>query len=163
MILNRNNRIYFTFVWIFSVLTLFLHMAALKLVYNSIDILLRANQTTSQEVKKEMALQVDNLKRYSDYYTNVFFLFCYLFIICAGIVLVLRKVNLKVFLRGYLIFGEVQVIGLALFIQIFNKYGLTEGFGRLRTVLRHKLFWTIAILLIIVYLLYGYLKKHGDL
>lgn len=162
MILHRNNRIYFNFVWIFSVLTLSLHMAALKLVYNSIDILLKANQTTSQEVKREMALQVDNLKRYSDYCTNSFFLFCYLFIIFAGITLVLRKIKLKIFLRGCLIFGEVQVIGLALFIQIYNKYGLTEGFGRLRMVLRHKLFWTIAIVSIIVYLLYGYLKNHGD-
>lgn len=160
MISYRINHIYLVCVSIFSAITLFLHMVTLKLVYKSIEILLEANEITSLEMKKEMALQVDNLKRYSNYCTNCFFILCYLFLIFTGIILMLRKIKIKIYLLGDLIFGAVQVIGLYLFIQIFNKYELTEGFSRLRIIVHHKLFWIMVIIPIIFYLLYGYLKKH---
>jgi hypothetical protein len=160
MILHKSNRIYLSCISAFSVIALILHMFALKFVYNTIEVLLKANEVTSLEIKETMAIQVDNLKRYSNYCTNGFYLICYMFLIIAGITLILRKIKLKIFLLGDLIFGVVQVIGITLFIHLFNVYELTEGFGRLRIIFRHKFFWLIAILPIIVYLLYGLLKSQ---
>lgn len=62
---HKNERIYFIGVFVFSALALFLHMVALKLVYNSIGLLLEAN-VASHKVQNEITIQVDNLKMYSN-------------------------------------------------------------------------------------------------
>lgn len=159
MTLHKNKRIYYIAVSAFSALALFLHMAALKLIYNSIGLLLEANEA-SHKVRDEIAIQVDNLKRYSNNCTNLFYLVSYLFLIFIGIMLITRKIKLKTYLLGFLLFEIIQVAGLSLFIQIFNKYGLTEGFGRLRVILRHELFWAMLIIPIIICLGHGLIKKQ---
>ena len=138
----------------FSLIILMLHMAALGLVYRYLDIMLKVNDITPKEVRKLMVLQADNLKRYSGYFTNAFFISCYLFFIFTGVVLLLRKIKLKDLLIGDIIFCIIQVIGIGLFIQLFNVYGLTEGYGRLRTIFRHELLWFIIIVPIVIRLLY---------
>ncbi len=155
---KKSNYAYLVSISVFSILALFLYMTTLKLVYSAVEILLKANEVAPGEVKELMALQVDNLKRYSNYCTNAFYLICYLYLIFTGITLMLRKI--KIFLLGDFIFGAIQIIGISLFIQVFNKYELTGGFDRLRTILHHKLFWTMAIIPIIIYLMYGLLNKR---
>ncbi|MEY8356851.1 hypothetical protein AALB39_26395 [Lachnospiraceae bacterium 54-53] len=161
MINQKNIRIYLACVSVFSVLALSLHMAAIKLIYRSIGILLKANEVTSMEIKKEMALQVEDLKRYSEYFTNSFYLFCCLFLIFAGISLIWRRVGFMLYLSGDFIFAAVQFIGISLFIRIFNTYELTEVYARLRILFRQKLLWILFIIPMAVYLLYGLLKKQG--
>lgn len=146
----------------FSSIILMLHMAALGFVYRSLDILLKANDITSNEVKKLMLSQADNMKRYSGYFTNSFFISCYLFFIFTGVVLLLRKIKLKDLLIFYLIFYNIQVVGIGVFIQLFNVYGLTEGYGRLRTIFRHGLLWLIIIVPIMIRLLYDIVKNHNN-
>lgn len=159
---SHKNKLYYISVSAFSALALFLHMAALKLVYNSIGLLLKANGE-SHKVREEISVQVDNLKRYSNYCTNLFYLISYLFLIFIGFMLIARKIKLKMYLHGFLLFEIIQVAGLSLFIQIFNKYELTEGFGRLRVILRHELFWAMLIIPIIIYLGYGLKKKQNHI
>lgn len=155
---SKNNRKYFLCISAFSVLALFLHMSALKLIYKSIDLLLQANGA-SHQIQQNLAQQVDSLKRYSNYCTNSFFIISYLFLVFIGIMLITRKIKLKIYVSGYLIFEIVQAAGLPLFISIFNRYELTEGFGRLRLIHRHELFWAMLIIPVIIYAGYGLLRK----
>lgn len=157
----KHSYVYQSCTIAFSLIILMLHMAALGLVYRSLDILLKANDITPGEVKKMMALQADNLKKYSGYFTNGFFISCYLFFIFTGVVLLLRKIKLKDLLIGDIIFCIIQVIGIGLFIQSFNVYGLTEGYGRLRTIFRHELLWFIIIVPIVIRLLYDIVRNQN--
>lgn len=158
----KYNRFYQFCTIAFSLIILMLHMAALGFVYRSLDVLLNSNDITSKEAKKLMLLQADNLKRYSGYFTNGFFISCYLFFIFTGVVLLLRKIKLKDLLIGDIIFCIIQVIGIGLFIQLFNVYGLTEGYGRLRTIFRHELLWFVIIVPIVIRLLYDIVRNHNN-
>lgn len=91
-----------------------------------------------------------------------FFISCYIFFIFTGVVLLLRKIKLKDLLIGDLIFYNIQVVGIGVFIQLFNVYGLTEGYGRLRTIFRHELLWLIIIVPIMIRLLYDIVKNHNN-
>lgn len=152
MVLINKEHKYFSGVAVFSILALSLNMVALKLVYYSIGLLLEANGA-AVERKKEITIQVDNLKRYSNYCTNLFYLVSCLFLIFIGIILITKKIKLKMYLCTYLLFELIQIIGLWLFIHIFNKYGLTEGFARWRILHRNGLFWIMLIIPIIICLL----------
>lgn len=134
-------------------------MAALKLIYKSIELLLFANGET-RNVKNEIIKQVDILKDQANNCTNLFFLTSYLFVLFIGFMLLLRKINLKMYLVSCLIYEIIHVTGLSLFIHFFNKYQLTEGFGRYRLLHSHILLWLMISLPIVVYLLYG-LKKSS--
>lgn len=91
---------------------------------------------------------------------NFFYLISYLFLIFIGIILIAGKIKLKIYLLGFLIFEIIQIVGHSLFVQIFNKYELTEGFARLRIILRHELFWAMLIIPIIIYFGYEFIKKQ---
>lgn len=152
MMINKKTKMYFGSITALSILVLAFHMFALKFVYNSIVLKLEANGATVEK-QKEIFMQVENLKKYSDYCTNTFLLASYFFLIFIGILLITRKINLKMYLSAYILFEVIQIIGLWLFIQIFNKYELTEGFGRWRILHRNALFWIILVIPIIIYLL----------
>ncbi len=141
MMINKKTKMYFCGVTALSILVLSFHMFALKFIYNYIGLMLEANGVTAEK-RKEMIVQAENLKKYSQYCTNAFLLANYFFLIIIGIILLTRKINLK-----------IQVTGLRLFIQIFNKYELTEGFGRWRILHYNALFWIMLIIPIIIYLL----------
>lgn len=157
----KHSHVYRLCTIAFSSIVLMLHMAALGFVYRSLDILLKAKDITSDEVKKLMLSQADNMKRYSGYFTNSFFISCYIFFVFTGVVLLLRKIKLKDLLIGDIIFYIIQVIGIGVFIQLFNVYGLTEGYGRLRTIFRHELLWLIIIVPIIIRLLYDIVRNQN--
>lgn len=148
---NRDKRINAISVSAFSGLALFFHMAALKLIYHSISLLLKANEA-SPELRREIAVTVESLKNNSNACTNLFYLVSYLFAIFLGAMLIADKINIKKYLIDLLIFGSIQFLGIALFIQLFNQYELTEGYARLRIILRHKLFWFVLIIPIMIHL-----------
>lgn len=152
MVPIQKKQKYFPVVVVFSILALSFHMAALKLVYNSIGLLLGANGAVS-EIQNAVKAQVANLKRYSEYCTFSFFLVTYFFVFFIGFKLISRKIKLKMYIASYLLFEAIQITGLTLFIQIFNKYELTEGFGRWRILHRHPLLWIMLIIPIIICLL----------
>ncbi len=156
--LLKKERNFYIVACSFSALSLFFHMAALKLIYRSIDILLLANDLT-REIKKNSLKQFDILKENANNCTLLFFLTSYLFVLFIGFMLLLRKINLKMYLFAGLIYEFIHVTGLSLFIHIFNKYELTEGFGRYRLLHRHKLLWLMIVIPIVVYLVYGLIKR----
>ena len=158
MNIHKKERNYYIVAFSISALALIFHMAALKLIYKSIELLLFANGET-RNVKNEIIKQVDILKDHANNCTNLFFLTSYLFVLFIGFMLLLRKINLKMYLVSCLIYEIIHVTGLSLFIHIFNKYQLTEGFGRYRLLHRHKLLWLMIAIPIVVYLLYGLIKK----
>lgn len=152
MMINRKTKMYFSGVTALSLFVLSFHMLALKFIYNYIGLMLEANGVTFEK-RKEMVVQAENLKKYSQYCTNVFLLANFFFLIFLGIILLTRKINLKMYLSSYFLFEVIQIIGLSLFIQIFNKYELTEGFGRWRILHHNVLFWLVLIIPIGIYLL----------
>lgn len=152
MIINKKTKMYFGIVLALSILVLSFHMFALKFIYNYIGLMLDANGLTGQK-QKQIVVQAENLKKYSQYFTNAFLLANFFFLIIIGIILLTRKINLKMYLSSYFLFEVFQVIGIWIFIQIFNKYQLTECFGRWRILHRNVLFWIILIIPIIIYLL----------
>jgi hypothetical protein len=150
--INKKTKMYFSGVTVLSIIVLSFHMLSLKFIYNYIGLMLEANGVTVDK-RKEMAVQAENLKKYSQYFTNAFLLASFFFLIFIGIILLTRIINLKMYLCSYLLFEVIQIIGISIFIQIFNKYELTEGFGRWRILHRNALFWIILIIPIIIYLL----------
>ena len=152
MMINKKTKIYFGGVTALSIIVLSFHMLALKFIYNYIGLMLEANGVTAEK-RKDMAIQGENLKKYSQYFTNAFLLASFFFLILIGIILITRIINLKMYLSSYLLFEVIQIIGLSIFIQIFNKYELTEGFGRWRILHRNALFWILLVIPIIIYLL----------
>lgn len=152
MMINKKTKLYFSGVTAISILVLSFHMLALKFIYNYIGLMLDANGLTGEK-KKEIVVQAENFKKYSQYYTNAFLLANYFLLIIFGIILVTRKINIKMYLSTYFIFEVIQIVGISIFIQIFNKYGLTEGFGRWRIIHYNSLFWFMLIIPIIIYLL----------
>ncbi|MDW2800901.1 hypothetical protein RZO55_25360 [Clostridium boliviensis] len=151
MMINKKTKMYFGGVTALSILVLSFHMLALKFIYNYIGLMLSANGLTGEK-QKEIVVQAENLKNYSQYCTNAFLLANFFFLIIIGIILLTRKINLKMYLCSYLLFEVIQIIGISIFIQIFNRYELTEGFGRWRILHRNVLFWIIFIIPIIIYL-----------
>jgi hypothetical protein len=156
--IHKKERNYYIVAFSITAMALFFHMAALKLIYKSIELLLLANGATSN-VQKEISKQVDILKEYANYCTILFFLTTYLFVLFIGFMLLLRKINLKMYLFACFMYEFIHITGLSLFIFIFNKYQLTEGFGRYRILHRHKLLWLMIIIPIFVYLVYGLIKR----
>lgn len=152
MMINKKTKMYFGGVTALSILVLSFHMLALKFIYNYIGLMLEANEVTVEK-QKEMAVQAENLKKYSQHCTNAFLLANFFFLILIGIILLTRIINLKIYLSSYLLFEVIQIIGISIFIQIFNKYELTEGFGRWRILHHNVLFWIILIIPIIIDLL----------
>ncbi|MDK2966197.1 hypothetical protein [Lacrimispora sp.] len=152
MMIDKKTKMYFGGVTALSILVLSFHMLALKFIYNYIGLMLEANGVTAEK-QKEMIVQAENIKKYSQYCTNAFLLASYFFLIIIGIILLTRKINIKTYLRSYFLFEVIQIAGLRLFIHIFNKYELTEGFGRWRILHYNALFWIILIIPIIIYLL----------
>lgn len=158
MNIHKKERNYYIIAFSIIAMALFFHMAALKIVYKYIDLLLSANDATSN-IKKEVIKQYDILKEYANYCTLLFFLTTYLFVLFIGIMLLLRKINLKMYLFTCFMYEFIHITGLSLFIFIFNKYQLTEGFGRYNILHRHKLLWLMIIIPIVVYLVYGLIKR----
>lgn len=161
MALLKKSQRYFFGIAVSSALVLFFHAMAIKLTYDSIGLLLEANEQTL-EGKKQIALQAADLKQYSNYFTNSFFLASYLFLIFIGFILLAKKIDLKMYLYGYLLFEAIEFVGISLFIEAFNRYGLTESIGRWRLLHLHKLFWALLIIPIAVYLLH-WLRKKSEL
>lgn len=158
MNIYKKERNYYIVAFSITAMALFFHMAALKLIYKSIELLLLANGATSN-AQKEISKQVDILKEYANYCTILFFLTTYLFVLFIGFMLLLRKINLKIYLFTCFMYEFIHITGLSLFIYIFNKYQLTEGFGRYRILHRHKLLWLMIMIPIVVYLVYGLIKR----
>ena len=152
MMINKKTKMYFGGVTALSMLVLSFHMLALKFIYNYIGLMLDANGLPGEK-QKEIVVKAENLKKYSQYFTNAFLLANFFFLILIGIILLTRIINLKMYLSSYLLFEVIQIIGISIFIQMFNKYELTEGFGRWRILHRNVLFWIILIIPIIIYLL----------
>ncbi|GLB31499.1 hypothetical protein LAD12857_34220 [Lacrimispora amygdalina] len=152
MMINKKTKMYFGGVTALSILVLSFHMLTLKFIYNYIGLMLDANGLIGEK-QKVIVVQAENLKKYSQYCTNAFLLANYFFLIIIGIILLTKKINLKMYLRSYFLFELIQVTGLRLFIQIFNKYELTEGFGRWRILHYNALFWIMLIIPIIIYLM----------
>lgn len=149
MMIDKKTKMYFGVVTALSILVLSFHMFALKFIYNYIGLMLEANGVTAEK-RKEIAIQAKNLKKYSQYFTNAFLLANFIFLIIIGIILLTRKINLKMYLSSYFLFEVIQITGIWLFIQIFNKYELTEGFGRWRILHYNALFWIMIIIPIII-------------
>ena len=120
---------YFGSIIALSILVLSFHMFALKFIYNYIGLMLDANGLRGEK-QKEIVVQAENFKKYSQYFTNAFLLANFCFLILIGIILLSRKINLKMYLSSYFLFEVIQIIGISIFIKIFNKYELTEGMGR---------------------------------
>ncbi|MFR3728098.1 hypothetical protein [Lacrimispora sp.] len=158
MMINKKTKMYFGSVTAISILVLSFHMLALKFIYNYIGLMLDGNGLAGEK-KKEIVVKAENFKNYSQYFTNAFLLANFFFLILIGIILLTRIINLKMYLSSYLLFEVIQIIGISIFIQIFNKYELTEGFGRWRILHRNALFWIILIIPIIIYLLNRKQKK----
>ncbi len=158
MNIHKKERNYYIVAFSIIAMALLFHMAALKLIYKSIGLLLSANGATSN-VQKEIMKQYDILKEYANYCTILFFLTTYLFVLFIGFMLLLRKTNLKMYLLACFMYEFIHITGLSLFIFIFNKYQLTEGFGRYRILHRHKLLWLMIIIPIVVHLVYGLIKR----
>lgn len=156
--IHKKERNYYIVAFSITAMALFFHMAALKLDYKFIGLLLSGNGATSN-VKKEILKQYDILKEYANYCTILFFLTTYLFVLFIGIMLLLRKINLKMYLFACFMYEFIHITGLSLFIFIFNKYQLTEGFGKYRMLHRHKLLWLMIIIPIVIYLVYGLIKR----
>ncbi len=152
MMINKKTKMYFSVITALSILVLSFHMLALKFIYNYIGLMLDANGLPGEK-QKEIVVKAENLKKYSQYFTNAFLLANFFFLILIGIILLTRIINLKMYLSSYLLFEVIQIIGISIFIQIFNKYELTEGFGRWRILHRNALFWILLVIPIIIYLL----------
>ena len=152
MMIDKKTKKYFGGITALSILVLSFHMLALKFIYNYIGLMLESNGVTVEK-RKEMAIHAENLKKYSQYFTNAFLLANFFFLLLIGIILLSRKINLKMYLSSYFLFEVIQITGLWLFIQIFNKYELTEGFGRWSILHHNVLFWIILLTPIIICLL----------
>lgn len=149
MMTNKKTKMYFGGVTVLSIFVLFFHMLALKFIYNYIGLMLDANGLPGEK-QKEIVVKAENLKKYSQYCTNAFLLANFFFLTLIGIILLTRIINLKMYLSSYLLFEVIQIIGISIFIQIFNKYELTEGFGRWRILHRNALFWILLVIPIII-------------
>lgn len=152
----RRSRVIFFLCY--SLIGLFMHFFAIKEICNCVGVFLKANDVFQESEKAAMKIQAETARHYSENFTHVFLIMCYLFPIIIGILLIIKKIHLIEYIFGLLCFVMVQC-GIFILTKFINCYGMTEIHGRLRIVIYQPFtYYALVIPLIIYIILYLFIK-----